>query len=96
MPFKSKAQIRYMFAEHPRIAKRWAKKQDGLKNLPEKTMKKEGKFFKIPIKFKDVIGKPANQQISFVDDFTSKFLSQKPNTLNVPNPKAANKIWPMK
>lgn len=25
MPFKSKAQQRYMFARHPRIAKRWAK-----------------------------------------------------------------------
>lgn len=26
MPFKSKKQMRYMFAKHPRIAKRWAKK----------------------------------------------------------------------
>jgi hypothetical protein len=26
MPFKSKAQMRFMFARHPKIAKRWAKK----------------------------------------------------------------------
>lgn len=26
MPFKSKRQRRYMFAKHPKIARRWAKK----------------------------------------------------------------------
>lgn len=26
MPFKSKKQRRFMFANHPKIAKRWAKK----------------------------------------------------------------------
>ena len=26
MPFRSKRQRRYMFARHPKIAKRWAKK----------------------------------------------------------------------
>jgi hypothetical protein len=25
MPFKSRKQMRFMFARHPRIAKRWAK-----------------------------------------------------------------------
>lgn len=36
MPFKSKAQQKFMFAKHPQIAKRWAKKYGVPKNLPEK------------------------------------------------------------
>ena len=36
MPFKSKAQQRYMFARHPKIARRWAKKYGVPKGLPEK------------------------------------------------------------
>jgi len=38
MPFKSKDQMRYMFAKHPKIAKRWAKKY-GTKGLPERKKK---------------------------------------------------------
>lgn len=45
MPFESKAQQRYMFAQHPRIAKRWAKETPDMKNLPEKAMDKKGSFF---------------------------------------------------
>lgn len=36
MPFESKAQMRFMFARHPKIAKRWAKKYGVSKKLPEK------------------------------------------------------------
>lgn len=36
MPFQSKAQQRYMFAQHPRIAQRWAKETPDIKGLPEK------------------------------------------------------------
>ena len=40
MPFSSKAQQRFMFARHPRIAKRWAKEHKkehtSIKSLPEK------------------------------------------------------------
>lgn len=36
MPFKSKAQQRFMFAKHPRIAKRWAKETPDIKSLPDK------------------------------------------------------------
>jgi len=36
MPFKSKAQQRWMFARHPKMAKRWAKKTPNMKSLPEK------------------------------------------------------------
>lgn len=39
MPFKSKAQQRFMFSEHPRIAKRWADHTSGIKKLPEKKQK---------------------------------------------------------
>ena len=36
MPFKSKAQQRFMFAEHPKMAKEWADKTPDIKVLPEK------------------------------------------------------------
>lgn len=35
MPFKSKAQMRMMYAVHPDIAKRWSKKYKTPKNLPD-------------------------------------------------------------
>lgn len=35
MPFRSKRQMRYMFAKHPKIAKRWAKKY-GTKVKPKR------------------------------------------------------------
>lgn len=36
MPFKSKAQMRWMFATKPKMAKRWAKETSNEKKLPEK------------------------------------------------------------
>lgn len=44
-PFKSKAQARYLFARHPKIAKEFARKTGSLKRLPEKSSKgrKKGK-----------------------------------------------------
>jgi len=35
MPFKSKRQMRYLFANHPRMARRWMKKY-GTKIRPKK------------------------------------------------------------
>lgn len=35
MPFQSKAQMRFMFAKHPDIAKRWARTYGVPKNMPE-------------------------------------------------------------
>jgi hypothetical protein len=43
MPFKSKAQQGYMFAKHPKIAKRWAKETPSMKALPRKAKKKGGR-----------------------------------------------------
>jgi hypothetical protein len=45
MPFKSKAQQKFMFAKHPKIAKRWAKETKNMKSLPKrvKKSKKKGK-----------------------------------------------------
>jgi len=45
MPFKSEAQRRYMFAKHPKIAKRWSKETPKGEKLsdkitPEDTIKK--------------------------------------------------------
>lgn len=41
MPFRSKAQERYMFATMPERAKRWAKETPDIKALPEKVSKKK-------------------------------------------------------
>ena len=35
MPFASKAQQRFMFSQHPKIAKRWAKHTPDMENLPQ-------------------------------------------------------------
>lgn len=35
MPFKSKAQQRFLFAKHPKIAKEFADETDDIKDLPE-------------------------------------------------------------
>jgi len=36
MPFKSKAQQRFMFSQMPEKAKQWAKKTPSMAKLPEK------------------------------------------------------------
>lgn len=43
MPYKSKAQMRYMHKKHPKIAKKWDKKYKVPKNLPEKKKSKKRK-----------------------------------------------------
>lgn len=46
MPFKSKAQARYLFAKKPKIAKEFAEKTQNIKALPNKVKKskiKKGK-----------------------------------------------------
>lgn len=40
MPFKSEAQRKFMYAKHPKIAKKWQKKT-GKKKLPKKVRKKK-------------------------------------------------------
>jgi hypothetical protein len=46
MPFQSKSQMRWMYATHPRMAKRWTKEQEkakgkkSFKALPEKKKKR--------------------------------------------------------
>lgn len=39
MPFKSKAQQRFMFATMPKTAKRWADETKNIKKLPNKVKK---------------------------------------------------------
>ncbi len=41
MPFKSKAQAKYMFANMPEMAKRWAKETPSIKALPKKKKTKK-------------------------------------------------------
>jgi len=35
MPFKSKAQQKWMFATHPRMAEEWASRTPNMKDLPD-------------------------------------------------------------
>lgn len=42
MPFKSKAQVKKMFATNPRIAKEMASKTKSIKALPARVKKKGG------------------------------------------------------
>lgn len=39
VPFKSQAQMRFMFAKYPKMAKEWASKTPAPKALPEKVKK---------------------------------------------------------
>lgn len=39
MPFASKAQVRYLFATEPKVAKEFAAKTPNMKSLPEKAAK---------------------------------------------------------
>jgi len=41
MPFKSKAQARFLFAKHPKIAKEFAKKTKSIKALPKRKSRKK-------------------------------------------------------
>ena len=41
MPIRSKAQQGYMFANKPKMAKRWAKETSNMKSLPERIKKKK-------------------------------------------------------
>lgn len=45
MPFKSKAQQKFMFSQHPKMAKRWAEHTPDIKALPEHVSKKEKAAF---------------------------------------------------
>jgi hypothetical protein len=40
MPFKSKAQAAWMFANHPKMAEKWAKHTKNIKKLPKRAKKK--------------------------------------------------------
>jgi hypothetical protein len=40
MPFKSKAQQKYMFSTMPKTAKKWAHETPNMKSLPKKASKK--------------------------------------------------------
>jgi hypothetical protein len=52
MPFKSKAQERYLWAKKPKIAKEFADKTEHEEDLPEKVGKKYVENFKKSIKRK--------------------------------------------
>ena len=41
MPFKSKAQMKYMYANHPKIAKEWSEKYGTPQNLPARKKPKK-------------------------------------------------------
>jgi len=39
MPFKSRSQVKWMFAKKPEMAKKWAKHTKSIKKLPKKVKK---------------------------------------------------------
>jgi hypothetical protein len=41
MPFKSKAQAKWMFKNKPKMAKEWAKETKSIKSLPKRKKKKK-------------------------------------------------------
>lgn len=41
MPFKSKAQQRFMYSQHPDIAKRWEDETPNIKKLPARVKSKK-------------------------------------------------------
>lgn len=41
MPLKSKAQMRYMFSKHPKMAKEMADKTKSIKKLPNKVKRRK-------------------------------------------------------
>lgn len=43
MPFKSKAQAKYLFANNPKVAKEFAAKTPSIKKLPNKVKSKKSK-----------------------------------------------------
>ena len=43
MPFKSRKQMKWMFANKPAMAKKWAKHTKSIKSLPKKKKKKYGR-----------------------------------------------------
>lgn len=48
VPFESLAQMRFMYSKHPRLAKKWAKKQKkkgkSFKSLPERKKRTRDEF----------------------------------------------------
>jgi len=41
MPFKSQAQRRYLYARHPKVARRWRKEHGPQRNLPERSRRNQ-------------------------------------------------------
>lgn len=41
MPFKSRSQLRFLFAKHPEIARRWAKTYGVPKSLPTRVKRRK-------------------------------------------------------
>lgn len=50
MPFKSKAQQKFMFAKKPEMANRWAKETPNIDSLPEHAPKLKKNLFKRNLK----------------------------------------------
>ena len=71
MPFKSKAQQRYMYSQHPKIAKEFSKKTKDFKSLPEhaESSASTGALFKEDI--------PGPMRITTADTFINKNIDPK-------------------
>lgn len=43
MPFRSKAQMKWMYTTHPTMAKRWSRHTKNIRALPKRKAKKRGR-----------------------------------------------------
>jgi hypothetical protein len=42
VPFKSRKQMAWMFKNHPKMARKWAKHTSGIRSLPKRVKKGKG------------------------------------------------------
>lgn len=61
MPFKSKAQQKYMFANMPKLAKKWADKYGVSKSMPEHVKTKRKKYDKRSVRISAIMKEVRNK-----------------------------------
>jgi ribosomal protein S12 methylthiotransferase accessory factor YcaO len=97
MPFKSKKQMRWMFANDPEMAKRWAKHTEDIKALPEKTKPKKEEVKEALANlernlFNDVINLALAKQAAGIPVASRPLPAKKPVTANQPNAVSSNRV----
>lgn len=92
MPFKSKAQMRWMFANHPEMAKRWADHTPSTKKLPNKVEKEKEAAFSFVDKniMPEIVKQAVNNVLKGRPQLNPQPTSPTPNVQKAPNIVAQN------